>query len=89
MKHINVAVVKHLEKYVKNDFAGGEVITMTLAEDAVGIPSENPNLTEETLVKINEVIESVKNGKIKVPSTVQELEQFLEDYEYHVEGIKY
>ena len=34
--------------------------------DGIGIPAENPNLSEETVKKVNEVLEAIKNGEIEV-----------------------
>ena len=33
-----------------------------------GIPEENPNLSEDTVAKVNEVLEAIKNGEIEVKS---------------------
>lgn len=89
MKNIDVAVKEHLAHYVNGTFKGGEVFTLGIAQNGVGLPITNPNLAPETLDKVEEVLLKVKNGEIKVPSTIEELEQFLVEYNYHVDGIKY
>lgn len=89
MKHIDVAVATHLEYWLNDEFKGGEVITMDFQQDGVGLPIENPNLTEATIEALKEVGKALGNGTIKVPSTVEELELFLNEYDYHVEGVQY
>ena len=62
---------------------------MTLSTDGVGLPSVNPNLSESTIGQVNEVIKVIKDDNLQVPSTVEELHTFLEEYNYHVEGVEY
>lgn len=62
---------------------------MDYMQDGVGLPIENPNLTEATIEALKEVGKALGNGTVKVPSTVEELESFLNEYDYHVEGVQY
>lgn len=89
MKHLNVAVATQLTHWLNNEFKGGQVITMDYSQDGVGLPLNNPNLTESTIEQLKEVGKVLDEGGIKVPSTVEELHSFLEEYNYHVDGVKY
>ena len=77
MKRLDVAVATHLEHWLNGEFKGGEVITMDFQQDGVGLPAENPNLTEETKIQLEKVKELMKKGEIKVPSTQEELDEYL------------
>ena len=89
MKRLDVAVATQLTHWLNNEFKGGQVITMDYSQDGVGLPLNNPNLTESTIGQLKEVGKVLGEGGIKVPSTVEELHSFLEEYDYHVEGINY
>lgn len=77
MKRLDVAVATHLEYWLNDEFKGGEVITMDFQQDGVGLPNENPNLTEETKIQLEKVKALMKQGEIKVPSTQEELDEYL------------
>lgn len=89
MKNIDIAVKEHLTNYINEDFKGGEVFTLGISDNGVGIPSENPNLTEDTVAKVSETMEQVKNGEVAVPSSLEQLEDFLAEYGYFVDGVAY
>lgn len=89
MKRLDVAVTTHLNCWLNDEFKGGEVITMDFAQDGVGLPESNPNLSEATKVELEKVKETLHKGEIKIPSTKEELLQFLEEFNYHVDGVEY
>ena len=82
MKRLDVAVATHLEYWLNDEFKGGEVITMDFQQEGVGLPNENPNLTESTLIELEKVKEDLAKGEIVVPSTQEELIDFLDEYGY-------
>ena len=88
MKNLTIATYNEIDKYINGQFDGGFVKTLTITEDAVGLPTSNPNLTEETLINVEKAKEAVLKG-LKVPSSVEELEVFLNEYNYSVEGLNY
>ncbi len=71
MKRVDVAAYSVIEAAQNGEFPGGEVTTLTLADDGVGIPEENPNLSEDIVNTINEYKEKIINGEIEVPSTIE------------------
>lgn len=82
MKRLDVAVSTHLEYWLNDEFKGGQVITMDFQQEGVGLPTENPNLTESTLIELEKVKEDLAKGEIVVPSTQEELIDFLDEYGY-------
>lgn len=89
MKNIDVAVKEHLANYINGEFKGGEVFTLGISDDGVGIPSENPNLSDDTIAKVEETMKQVKDGAVAVPSSLEDLHWFLNNYNYSVEGVAY
>ena len=64
---------------VNGTFTGGQVITMDAKNDGVGLPAENPNLSEATQQAADEAFELIKNGTIVVPTELDEVTAMLED----------
>lgn len=89
MKNIDIAVKQHLDNYMNGEFKGGEVFTLGINDNGVGLPQENPNLSEDTITKVSEVVEQIKNGDVVVPSSLEDLHEFLANYNYHVDGVNY
>jgi len=77
MKRMDNAVYKYIDAKVNNTFQGGETITLTVAEDGVGLPDTNPNLSEDTISKVNEAKRSIIDGRLTIPSTEEELDEFM------------
>ncbi len=66
IKKINEATYQIIEDEINGEFPGGQVLRFDAKNDAVGIPADNPNLSEDTMTKVNEVLNAVKNGEIEV-----------------------
>lgn len=69
MKHIDVAVQEVLTQWLVDKFPSGDTLVMDGATNGVGLPNENPNVSEETLSKVEEVKALMKQGEIEIPST--------------------
>lgn len=65
MKRVDTAAYDVSEMVHNGEFKG-QIMVFSLANDGVGIPQANPNLTEEWVTKINEFAGKVKAGEIKV-----------------------
>ena len=50
--------------------ATASAVTFDALNDGVGIPEKNPNLSDDSVAKANEVLELIKNGTIQVKSEV-------------------
>lgn len=66
MKYIDTATIDMIKDEVAGQFKGGQTLMFSVANDGIGIPAENPNLSEETINTVSTVIESIKNGEITV-----------------------
>ena len=66
IKKIDEATYQIINNEINGEFPGGQVLRFDAKNDAVGIPSENPNLSEDTITKVNEVINSIKADEIEV-----------------------
>ena len=66
IKKIDEAAYQIIEDEINGEFPGGQVLRFDAKNDAVGIPSENPNLSDDTIAKVNEVINAIKADEIEV-----------------------
>lgn len=66
MKKIDTASFDMVKAELESNFPGGETLTFNIENDGVGIPENNPNLSDDTITKVNEVYNKVKNGEIEV-----------------------
>ena len=66
IKKINEAAYQMIEDELNDKFPGGQTLKFDATNDGIGIPAENPNLSDETVAKVNEVLEAIKNGEIEV-----------------------
>ncbi len=67
IKRVDVASHDVVEMSYAGNFPGGETLNFSLANDGVGIPKENPNLSAEFLEKTTEYRKKVQSGEITVP----------------------
>jgi basic membrane protein A len=66
MKKIDQSAYDMIEAETKGKFPGGQTLIFDSKNDGVGIPAENPNLSEDTIKKVDEVFGKIKSGDIKV-----------------------
>lgn len=66
VKKIDVATFDMIQDELNGEFKGGQTLRLDVSSDSVGIPEENPNLSEDTTKKVKEVVEKVKSGEIKI-----------------------
>ena len=66
MKKIDSATFDIIKDELDGNFPGGQTLTFDAKNDGVGLPSENPNLSEETIKIVDEVYNKIKNGEIEV-----------------------
>jgi basic membrane protein A len=66
MKRVDTAAYNVSEKVLNGEFNGG-VLVFTLANDGVGIPAENPNLTDDWTKEIKGFADKIIAGEITVP----------------------
>ena len=68
MKKIDTATYDVIKDDLEGNFPGGQTLTFDVKNDGVGLPEENPNLSAETISKVDEVYNKIKTGEIVVKS---------------------
>lgn len=66
MKYLDMASYDIIKDELNGKFEGGRSLTLAAKNDAVGIPKNNPNLSDEVQQKVAEVFEKIKSGEITV-----------------------
>ena len=77
MKKLDEAVVQALTDIQANAFKCGSVSVLGIMENGVGLPVENPNLTENVVASVESVKHLIQTGEIEVPVTLEEVKTFL------------
>jgi basic membrane protein A len=77
MKRVDNAAYAYIDAKLNNKFPGGQIITLSLKDKGVDLPSQNPNLTDDTMKKVNQAKQDVISGKVTVPNTKETLATFL------------
>ena len=68
MKRVDTASYNAAKAVAEGTFEGG-VVRYTLADNGVGLPEENPNLTEEELAAVEEATQKIVSGEVVVSET--------------------
>lgn len=66
IKKVNTATFDLVKEEKEGKFEGGKHLTFDAKNDGIGLPEKNPNLSEDTMKKVNEVLAKLKSGDIKV-----------------------
>lgn len=67
VKRVDVAAYNVAEQTMEGNFPGGEVLVFNLENNGVGIPEENPNLTQAMIDAIADYRQDILDGDITVP----------------------
>ena len=78
LKRVDVAVEDLATKSKDGNFPGGKVVLYGLAENGVGLAPINAKAPSKTAIEssVNDWIEKIKSGAVKVPQTVKEAQAF-------------
>ncbi|MET3194527.1 BMP family ABC transporter substrate-binding protein [Bacillus sp. OAE603] len=68
MKDVSKAASDMMKAEKDGKFPGGQTLIFDAKNDGIGLPKENPNLSKETLTKVEEVFGKIKSGEIVVAS---------------------
>ncbi len=68
-KGVRIATYDMIKAHYEGTFPGGQVLTYEAANDGVGLPDENPNLSADVQKTASEVFAKIKSGEIKVADT--------------------
>lgn len=66
IKKVDTASYDMVKDFKEGNFKGGETLTFDASNDGVGIPKDNPNLSDETMKTVEATYEKIKDGSIKV-----------------------
>jgi basic membrane protein A len=77
MKRVDEAAYKYIDAKMNGTFPGGQIITLTLKDKAVGLPATNPNLSADVVSKCAAAEALIVAGTVKVPATQADLDAFL------------
>lgn len=89
MKYLATAAYHQIALYAGDLFPGGESIVMDAASNGIGLPQENPNVSDETMAHVNQAFEAIQSGEIVVPQSVEDLDAFLTDMNYAFTRLTY
>lgn len=66
MKKIDQATYDMIKAEKDGKFQGGQTLTFDSKNNGIGIPAKNPNLSDDTVSKTNDVFKKIQSGEIKV-----------------------
>lgn len=66
IKKVDSASYNMVKDALDGKFPGGQTLIFDINEDAVGIPTENPNLSADTMKVVNDIYAKLKDGSITV-----------------------
>ncbi|MBW6409322.1 BMP family lipoprotein [Clostridium weizhouense] len=66
VKKVDVASFDMVKALKEGNFPGGQKLTFDVTKDAVGIPKENPNLSEDTVKTVTDISAKIKDGSVKI-----------------------
>ncbi len=66
MKRVDVAAHDVAKMTMDGKFPGGQTLVFSLANDGVGIPEKNPNLSAAIVKQVKEYATKIKSGALKV-----------------------
>ena len=66
IKNLDSVTYNMIKDATEEKFQGGKILIYDVKNDGVGIPKKNPNLTEDTMKKVDEIYGKIKSGDIKV-----------------------
>lgn len=66
VKKLDNVTYNMIKDATEGKFQGGKTLIYDAKNDGIGIPKENPNLTADTIKKVDEIYGKIKSGDIKV-----------------------
>lgn len=66
LKRVDNATYDVSKMVLDKKFEGGKTMSFDIKNDGVGVPTENPNLSDEIQKKLDEAVKGIKDGKIEV-----------------------
>ena len=79
IKCVDNAAYDKIDEFVNGSFVGGEIITMDAKNNGIGLPEENPNLSELTKQEADKVLQLIKDGTLVVPTDEASTKEMLQE----------
>jgi len=73
VKKVDQAAYDMIKAEIEGKFPGGQTLTLDAKSDGVGLPENNPNLSDDIIKKVDEVFGKIKSGEIVVAGEQGEL----------------
>ena len=73
VKRVDVAAYDVAVSTLEGNFPGGEVLVFNLENNGVGLPEENPNLTQAMIDTVAQYRQDILDGEITVPEVPERL----------------
>jgi len=90
MKRVDTAAYEYIKAFLDDEFPGGTKVFLTAKENGVGLPAENPNLSDDTKAKTDEVLGMLKDESLDAPESLDALMEFFNTVNYtSPEGVQY
>jgi len=74
MKRVDVAAYNVAMDTLNGEFPGGEILVFDLTNDGVGLPEENPNLSDAIVEKVAEFKQMILDGELVAPEVPTRLQ---------------
>ncbi len=74
MKRVDVAAYNVAVDTLNGEFPGGEILVFDLTNDGVGLPEENPNLSDAIIEKVAEFKQMILDGELEAPEVPTRLQ---------------
>ncbi|MCI8701575.1 MAG: BMP family ABC transporter substrate-binding protein [Turicibacter sp.] len=87
IKRIDNASYDAINQVMNGNFDGGKVVTLDAKNDAIGLPKENPNLSEVSQSETDKIYGMMKDGSLVIPSDLDGVEAKLTEYGYNFEAL--
>jgi len=76
IKRIDKGVDEVITKTLNGNFQGGRILRFGIKENGVGLSKQDKNLNKDTKEQVKLYEENIKSGKIEVPKTKKEFDNF-------------
>src|SRR5690554_2242679 len=84
VKGVGQAAYDALELFYADNFPGGEIWDLGAKEDGIGLPMETSRFKTFDQDDYDAIFEKIVDGTVKVPTTVAELDAFVDNLGYEV-----
>ena len=65
------------QKALDGENIGGKTYSFGIKEGCVGIPENNPNISQDVLEKVRKIQEKISSGEIIPPGTKEKYDEFV------------